>query len=62
MPYPAAIEIDTLEVTDSNPKEWSVVAPIDTEEEGLSDLSMELSLTENGKRILKSELENIHVR
>jgi hypothetical protein len=51
-----------VEVENSNPKEWSVVAPIYTSEEGCSDLSIELSLIENGKEIYKSELDNIRVR
>ncbi len=62
VPYPGLVELDVIEGVGSNPREWSVVAPIYTTEEGLSDLSLELSLTENGKAIYKSELDNIRVR
>lgn len=51
-----------IEVSGSNLKEWGVVAPIYTAEEGVSDLSIELSFTENGEAILKSELDNLRVR
>jgi hypothetical protein len=60
--YPDNLVLDIVEVENSNPKEWSVVAPIYTSEEGCSDLSIELSLIENGKEIYKSELDNIRVR
>ena len=60
--YPEIIQLDTVEVSGSSPKEWSVVAPIYTAEEGVSDLSIELSLIENGEAILKFELDNIRVR
>jgi len=50
-----------VEVFGSNLKEWGVVAPIYTAEEGVSDLSIELSFTENGEAILKSELDNLRV-
>lgn len=60
--YPEDIKLDVIEVTGSNPKEWSVIAPVYTSEEGLSDLILELSLTENGGAILKVELDNIRVR
>ncbi len=60
--YPETIQLDVIEVEGSASKEWSVVAPIFTKEEGLSDLSLELSLTENGKPIYEIELDNIRVR
>jgi len=61
-PYPDSVELDIVEVTGSMPREWSVVAPIFTVEEGLSDLSIELSVVENGQEIYRSELDNIRVR
>jgi hypothetical protein len=60
--YPENIQLDVVGISGSSPKEWSVVAPIYTAEEGISDLSIELSLTESGEAILKSELDNIRVR
>jgi|SRR5690554_5233353 len=62
VPYPDSVELDIVEVTGSTPKEWSVVAPVFTVEEGLSDLSIELSLVDNGQEIYRSELDNIRVR
>ncbi len=62
IPYPDKIGLDVIEVEGSNPKEWSVVAPIFTVEEGLSDLSIELSLIDNGKSIYSIEVDNIRVR
>jgi hypothetical protein len=61
-PYPDSVELDVIEVIGSMPREWSVVAPIYTEEEGLSDLSLELSLLDSGENIYKSELDSIRVR
>lgn len=60
--YPLLIEFDAVEVKNTDPKEWSVVAPIYTREEGISDLSMELSLTETEFSYYRSELDNIRVR
>jgi hypothetical protein len=60
--YPNEIKLDVIEVTGSNPKEWSVVAPIYTDEEGMSDLSIELSVIDNGKKLYRTELDNIRVR
>ncbi|MCU8002292.1 MULTISPECIES: DUF7668 domain-containing protein [unclassified Shewanella] len=60
--YPDNLKLNIVEVKNSSPREWSVVAPIYTSEEGLSDLSIELSLIENGKELYKSELDNIRVR
>lgn len=52
--------IDTIEVKNSNPKKWSVVAPFWTKEEGRSDLSLEITcIDENGKLLV--EVDNIHV-
>ncbi|MCP3850090.1 MAG: hypothetical protein GY694_07630 [Gammaproteobacteria bacterium] len=62
VPYPASIELDVIEIGGSSPREWNVVAPVYTEEEGLSDLSMELTIIENCETELRIELDNIHVR
>ena len=59
--YPDSIDLDVVEVFDSNPREWNVVAPIYTAQEGLSDLSIELSVTDfQGTGTIV--LENIRVR
>ena len=62
VPYPEEIALDIVLVEGSDPKEWSVIAPIYTEEEGLSDLSLELSLIDNNTTFYKTGLENIRVR
>ena len=59
--YPKNIEFDVIEVTNSNPKEFSIWAPIYTQEEGLSDLSVELTLIEESDMKYKVKLYNIHV-
>lgn len=41
-------------------RQWSIVLPLWTEEEGLSDLSVELTVFES--KPIRIELDNIHVR
>jgi hypothetical protein len=53
--------IDVIEVTDSNPQCWSISADAYTDEEGRSDLSMELTLTESHPGELEVEFDNLHV-
>ncbi len=62
MPYPESINLDVVEISKSSPKEWSVVAPIYTIEEGMSDLSLELTIIDNNEDIFQTEVDNIHVR
>jgi hypothetical protein len=54
-------ELDIIEVTESNPKEWSVNVPIFTKEEGRSDLTLELSLTDSRENMYVVAIDNIHV-
>ncbi len=61
VPYPETIELDIIEIAEAKPKSWSIVAPVYTKEEGLSDLSIELTLVKNGNKKLRIELDNIHV-
>ena len=53
--------IDYTAIAGSQPQSWFVVAPVFTVEEGLSDLSLELTLTagENGKYGV--EINGLHV-
>ena len=60
-PYPKTIDLDVIEVTGSDPKKWSVVAPVFTEEEGLSDLNIELTIIDDGHPNLKIEFDDLHV-
>src|SRR5258707_10611504 len=52
--------IDAIEVENANPKRWSVNVPLWTEEEGRSDLTLELTLIDRGA-MLGAELDDIHV-
>ncbi len=64
VPCPEPIEdlIDIIEVTDTARPTWSVVVPVYTQEEGRSDLSVELTITELEDGTYMVVLENIHVR
>jgi hypothetical protein len=62
LPFPQAELklVDVIEVINSMPKKWSVVVPFWTQEEGRSDLSLELTcIDEEGN--LRVEVDNIHV-
>ena len=54
---PDIIAVDGQEIS-----RWSVVVPLYSLEEGLSDLSLELSIEESEERKFQVEIENIHVR
>lgn len=60
-PESAFDNIDVLEISGSSPKQWSVRFDLWTMEEGLSDLSAEMTLIESDDEILKIELDGIHV-
>ncbi len=53
--------LDVIEVTGAKPRQWSVRCDLWTEEEGCSDLSLELTLfVDDGDR-LRAEVDNLHV-
>ena len=58
-PAEALDELDVIEVQGSSPRRWSVRFDLWTEEEGKSDLTMELTV-EQGTPV-KIELDNLHV-
>jgi hypothetical protein len=60
MPPDAVGLIDYIRI--SSESAWSVVAPLHTAEEGLSDLSLEMTLRESGPGTYDIEIDNIHVR
>lgn len=62
LPHDAEEKIDYVAFVGSKPLRWSVVVPLFTLEEGLSDLSLELTLVEDGQYSYRVEIENIHVR
>jgi hypothetical protein len=48
------------QVIGSKPREWAIVMPLWTREEGRSDLSLEATIVEDGQSF-RIELDNIHV-
>ena len=56
-----SINIDAIEITEADPKSWSVRYDLWTEEEGRSDLSLEVTLIESDNKLMRVELNNIHV-
>ena len=59
-PVDAFNDLDVVEVTGASPAQWSVRMHLWTEEEGKSDLSIELTLKEAGEDF-DVELNDIHV-
>lgn len=54
-------ELDIIEVSGSNPKQWSVNVPLFTESEGRSDLTLSVTFIESNTSLYKIEIEDIHV-
>jgi hypothetical protein len=52
--------IDAVEVKNASPSRWSVNVPLWTREEGRSDLTLELTLIDEGDA-LRTEIDDIHV-
>jgi hypothetical protein len=50
-----------VEMEGSNPHRWSVYVDLWTSEEGRSDLTLELTLTDSGRDIYEVQVDNIHV-
>ena len=55
-------DIDVIEIEGRSPRQWSACFELWTAEEGRSDLSLELTLTDNFEDLFKVEIDNIHVR
>lgn len=53
--------IDYVEVLGSSPLQWSVVVPLFTQEEGRSDLSLEMSIFGQANGGYNVEVDDIHV-
>lgn len=54
-------DLDVVEVENLLAREWSVRCPLWTKEEGRSDLSIEMSMIEDGADKLRVELDNIMI-
>ncbi|MBI5722645.1 MAG: hypothetical protein HZA50_01715 [Planctomycetes bacterium] len=52
--------MEIIEVKNSSPCKWSIVMPLWTQEEGRSDLSLEVTVI-HGEKELVVELDDIHV-
>jgi hypothetical protein len=52
--------MEVAAVREVKPPRWSIIMPLWTAEEGRSDLSLELTLVENGETT-NVELDDIHV-
>lgn len=63
LPFPedAMAQIDYIAYDGTRLRGWSVVVPLFTQEEGLSDLSLELSLIEAGPGKYDVEIDDLHV-
>jgi hypothetical protein len=61
LPLSAYKLIDYVAVHNASPAEWSVVVPLFTEEEGHSDLSLELSMVEVTPEEYEVQVDDIHV-
>jgi hypothetical protein len=53
--------VDFIEVNGANMRTWSVVVPMFTEEEGRSDLSLELTVRELAHGEYELEVDDLHV-
>jgi hypothetical protein len=61
LPVSAYETIDYVAVLGSAPPAWSVVVPLFTQEEGRSDLSLELQLVRAATGIYEVEIDDLHV-
>ena len=52
--------MDVVEIRGSCPKSWSVNLPLWTEEEGRSDLTLEMHFTESDEDIYSVEIDDLH--
>jgi hypothetical protein len=50
-----------VDIEGSTPERWSAYVELWTAEEGRSDLTLELTLTESGRDTYNSQIDNIHV-
>ena len=63
VPPESAYELlDIIEIEPAEPQAWSIVMPLWTEEEGRSDLSLEMTVIRSGPSGLVAEVDGIHVR
>lgn len=61
MPSSAHKLIDYVAIHNAVPPKWSIVVPLFTEEEGRSDLTLELSMAEVNPDKYELQIDDIHV-
>ena len=52
---------DVVEVKGASPRCWSVNLPLWTEEEGRSDLTLEMHFTDSGSELYEVAIDDVHV-
>ena len=62
LPIEAFQAVDIVPVLKSNPPRWSVVVPLWSEEEGRSDLSLELTVEDSPGSAYSVEIDDLHVQ
>jgi hypothetical protein len=61
LPEGAASLIESVRIQKAVASAWSVVVPLFTQEEGRSDLSLELTVTESQPGSVAAQVDNLHV-
>jgi hypothetical protein len=61
LPEASAALVDSVRVTSASDPTWLVVVPLFTREEGRSDLTLELTVTESRRGSVAVQVENLHV-
>ena len=61
LPPEASGPRSVVEIEGSNPEQWSAYVDLWTAEEGRSDLTLELTLTESSRDLYEVQIDNIHV-
>jgi hypothetical protein len=54
-------KIDAIKIENSTPQRWSVRFALWTREEGRSDLSLEMTIIQNGDGSVSYEIDDLHV-
>lgn len=54
-------QLNIVEVSGRNPREWHVYVPIYTKEEGRSDLTLELTVIDSDSDLYTVQIDSLHV-
>jgi hypothetical protein len=61
LPEPALQQLDIIEVTGVQPRQWNVNVTLWTVEQGASDLTLELTVKETAQETFDIEIDDLHV-